>query len=149
MANRTIITLPDNSAIAIPVVQATVSGGNGGDSTFIRSGSRVASATLSALRVVTTNADGQWIYADSSVVAHATAAIALLDSVISSGASGDGITYGTLLDNSWSWDITLPIFLGGTGTLTQTPPVGAFVRVVAQPNTATSLVFSPQTGTIL
>lgn len=141
---RTVVLLPDNSPIAVPIISLPHPVEGGGDTTAIYSPARQASAALSALRVVTTNGEGQWIYADSSTLAHATAAIALLDSAILSGATGDGIFYGSLTDSSWNWDIELPIFLSSSGTLTQSPPVSGFVRIVAQPITATALVFNPQ-----
>ena len=107
-----------------------------------RTVSRIASADLSALRVVRVQV-GEWVYADAADAESAYGSLALLDVALVLGASGSAIAEGDASDNSWNWSLNLPIWLGSNGTLIQVPAVSGYDRIVAYPVTPTQLYFDP------
>ena len=73
---------------------------------------------------------------------------------ITTGASlqGDEATvrpYGIMDEPSWNWDVTIPIFLGVNGVLTQTPPTSGFLLIVAKALLPTEIFIDPKTPIVL
>lgn len=101
-----------------------------------------ASAALAALRLVAVRADGQLVYADAANPDHAFSTIGMLTAAVAANATTQPLTEGHRTDSSWNWTPFAPIFLGGDGTLTQTPPVrgtALFILQVAQALTPTTI----------
>jgi hypothetical protein len=95
-------------------------------------------AFLSALRAVTSDANGDAVYASNDTLANAQV-IGITETAASSGASVAIRTSGLMTDPSWSWSKGT-IYLGTNGQLTQTAPSGgAFVVHVARALTATTI----------
>lgn len=108
-----------------------------------------AGASLSALRVARLNADGELDYASSAVQAHAFTVLGLLTSAITTEESARVLQEGGFADESWTWTLGTPIWLGVDGVLTQTPPESGFLLQVAIPKTATSIEFEIQEPVML
>lgn len=112
----------------------------------ILSPSYPASMTLSALRVVTLDSSNEWIYADRDTSDHVSAALGLLESAVIPGNGATPVLQGKATDSSWNWNKALPIWLGSSGALTQSPPSSGFLRQVATVINAQSIFFNPQEG---
>ena len=106
--------------------------------------SLTAGMSISALRCITTNANGEAIYATPDTLANAV----VIGISTTSGSAGDTITVkttGELSDASWSWTKGA-IYLGANGTLTQTAPSGGSIVVhVAKAITATKILIDIDT----
>lgn len=100
----------------------------------------VASANLLALRCVVSGVSG-WEYATTATAGHSNQACFLLESAANVSALAKARINGFVFDAGWSWDVAKPIWLGTDGQLTQTAPTSGFVRVVALPVSATTLIF--------
>lgn len=103
---------------------------------------RQAAANLGGHRVVLMNAQGKVDYASNDTLAHASRIVGLTTGAVVTDAEASVQVYGELVEPSWNWNLSLPVYLGTTGNLTQTPPVapGAqFSIVVGFPISSTSL----------
>lgn len=100
--------------------------------------SLTASVSLSALRAVTTDSNGDAVYASNDTLANAQ----VIGITSNAANAGNGVTIktsGILTDANWSWTKGT-VFLGTNGTLTQTPPTGGAIVVhVGRALTATTL----------
>jgi len=101
--------------------------------------SLVAGTSISALRCITTDANGEAKYATPDTLANAL----VIGISATAGNAGDTIvvkTNGQMTDASWSWTKGA-IYLGANGTLTQTAPsAGSVVVHVAKAITATTII---------
>lgn len=101
--------------------------------------SLIAGTSISALRCITTDANGEAKYATPDTLANAL----VIGISTTSGNTGDTIvvkTSGQMTDASWSWTKGA-IYLGANGTLTQTAPsAGDIVVHVAKAITATTII---------
>jgi len=100
---------------------------------------RTAAASLGGQRVVRVTTGGEVNYADSATTGHAKSVLGITAGAASSGASVRVLTYGTLVDPSFSFTPLAPIYVGSSGTLTQTAPTSGFVQQVAVAVTATTI----------
>jgi len=125
---------------AVAVVESTLTAGEL---------SGPAAVALSALRVVTTDATGDLVYADSSDTTQANKTVALTLQAFAQDDTAVGLVSAIVIDAGWNWDTELPIFVGSTGLLTQTAPTAGYLRQVATPISATSLYFEPQEAILL
>lgn len=93
---------------------------------------RVAATALGGHRLVVPRDDGQVIYADASLLEHASRPVWLTTAAWSSGATADLTASGIVVESSWSWTPGRSIYVGLDGLLTQTVPASAaFARKVA------------------
>ncbi|MEO5341106.1 MAG: hypothetical protein H7837_11430 [Magnetococcus sp. MYC-9] len=103
-----------------------------------------AGQALESHRAVLLDSAGCAVYADSRDVSHA----GRLLGVTTHAATADGLVtvhvIGEMLESSWSWEITRPVFLGPNGQLTQVPPSTGFMQVIGQPVTAHALFLNPK-----
>jgi hypothetical protein len=106
--------------------------------------SLVAGESISALRCITTDGNGQAVYATPDTLANAV----VIGISTTAGSSGDTITVkttGELSDASWNWTKGA-IYLGANGVLTQTAPSGGSIVVhVAKAITATKILIDIDT----
>ena len=100
--------------------------------------SLTAGASLSALRAVTSNSNGEAVYASNDTLANAQV-IGITSNAASAGAGVTIKTSGILTDASWSWTKGT-VYLGTNGQLTQTTPSGgAYIVHIGRALTATTL----------
>lgn len=78
----------------------------------------IAGVNLSALRVVAV-VNGQLVYADHRIEAHAYTIAGLTRAAVAVGQSPVLLGEGVISDASWQWTLGQPIFLGQNGFLTQ------------------------------
>jgi hypothetical protein len=100
-----------------------------------------AGEVLNGHRVVIIGSDGKAYHATNTNSDHAFKAIG-----ITTGAANlDDIAHvqisGILVEPSWSWSASTPVWLGENGAITQDPPISpaAFSLIVATPIEATSV----------
>ena len=102
----------------------------------------IAATVLGGNRAVTTNSVGQLIYPDLTNYNSRIYGV-----TTHSAQTGELVTVqiaGTQTEPSWNWDVTLPVFVGTNGTLTQIPPTAGQTLVVGYPNSPTKLFIDRQ-----
>lgn len=100
--------------------------------------SLTAGANLSALRAVTTDANGDAVYASNDTLENALV-VGIAANAANTGQVVTIKTSGIMTDASWTWTKGL-VFLGTNGQLTQTPPTaGAILVYVGRALTSTKL----------
>lgn len=102
----------------------------------------VAGQILGGNRAVTVNSVGQLVYPDINSPNSRVYGV-----TTHSSAQGELTTVqitGTQTEPSWNWDVTLPVFVGINGTLTQTTPLTGQTLVVGYPNGPTKLFIDRQ-----
>lgn len=105
---------------------------------------RTAGENLSALRVVTLDANGDAVYA-TNATANGSVVLGVTITAANSGTAVGIRAYGLLDDNAFNFTKG-PIFLGTNGTLTQTAPTGGAVIVhVARALTANTIFIDTDT----
>lgn len=109
----------------------------------------VAATPLSALRVVTTSAEGLMVYASSDDLSQVNKTLGITQQAYSAGDPVTAPLGQIMTDSGWNWDSGQPIFLGLNGILTQAVPTSGYLRQVASPISSTSLYFEPQEAIIL
>lgn len=115
--------------------------GPAGDDELI---SLIAATVLSGQRVVTTDINGEAIYADKDTPAHVSKVLGICLTAATVGASVDIRTFGELTEPAWNWNAGEPIYLSTNGTMTQTVPLTGFLLQVAFALTPTSIFVSLQ-----
>jgi hypothetical protein len=105
--------------------------GSGGGGENVTS-TRTASAALSGHRVVKLLSDGTVDYADAANSADAAIVLGVTLGAAISGGDIQIREVGEIVEGSWSWTAGLPVWLGSTGHLTQSPPASpaAFSLIV-------------------
>ena len=103
-----------------------------------------ASTNLSALRAITTDANGKAKYADVDTIPNAM----VIGISTTSASTGQNITIktsGQLTDQYWTWNKGI-IFLSTNGQLTQTAPTnGAYVVPIGRAITSTTIIIDIDT----
>jgi hypothetical protein len=131
-ASEEVTVVMDSSNVASIVLDT------GGVVPLLADVSLTAGANLSALRAVTSDANGDAVYASNDTLANAQV-IGITETAASSGAAVAIRTSGLMSDANWAWTKGT-IYLGTNGQLTQTAPSGgAFVVHVARALTATTI----------
>lgn len=92
-----------------------------------------AAENISKHRLVVLNNDNKLIYADPTNPEHRMRVLGVTTEAIAMDASGGVMIQGELTNDSWSFDPSLPVYLGGQGTLLQTPPISGFSIPVGIP----------------
>ena len=83
---------------------------------------KIASVAISGHRVVVLNAEGKAEYASNANPAHLGRIVGLTLNAASQGGVLTIQNYSDVTEPSWNWNVTLPVFLGKDGHLTQLPP---------------------------
>ncbi len=104
-----------------------------------------ATTDLGGHRVVTVHGE----YADCSQVNQAFSVAGVTLQAVAQGASVQVQSAGEITESSWNWIIGQPVYLGGSGQLTQIPPTSGFVMVLGVPVNATTLLIDIQQPIIL
>jgi hypothetical protein len=106
-----------------------------------------AAANLSGHRVVLLNADRKLEYGSCDQEADMDRIIGVTNAAAEANMDCPVVSSGEMVENTWAWDVTLPVYLGTNGTLTQVPPEapGAkFCMVVGFPISSTSIFIKPR-----
>ena len=108
---------------------------------------------LMAHRIVTTIADGSYVYNDATQVTNLNLPTLITTASSVANAPLSLLDTGSVFDASWNWALNNPVFLGSNGQLTQIPPTAlagfAFLLQVGYPLTTTSIYFDPLTPIVL
>lgn len=131
------------SGIGAPAV-ATPSGAETLDGSYL---TLTAGQDLSGHRIV-------WIedgtYADTAQLSRANHGIALTTNSALSGQSVRTLVAGVLFESSWSWDVSGGvIYLGPSGTLTQTPTASGLYWPLAVALASNKIYFNPDLPTVI
>lgn len=98
----------------------------------------IAGGPIGGHRVVRSLA-GVAIYADQDTVPDAVCVLGVTQGAASAGAPVQVQLMGTMDEPSWAWTPDQPLFVGPTGTLTQTPPATGYRLIVGVALTATKI----------
>ena len=136
--STTINVRRDDLTVGLTTQNVTLEIASGGLVPLVADLSLNAGEALSALRAVTSDSNGDAVYASNDTLANAQV-IGITETAASSGASVAIRTSGLMTDPNWNWTKGT-IYLGTNGQLTQTAPSGgAFVVHVARALTATTI----------
>ena len=102
-----------------------------------------AGENLSGHKAVAVIAGEAW-HADKGTAGHRGLVRGITTGATSSGGTARVQVYGPLLEASWAWTAGLPIFVGSTGTLTQTAPTSGWLQQIAVADSATQIFIDPQ-----
>jgi hypothetical protein len=94
---------------------------------------RVAGGALSGQRVVSANSVGEVEYTNITSLLSVQGILGITETAVSLGANVSVITSGYIREPTWSWTTNLPIFLLGTGLMTQTVPTTGYVIQLGVP----------------
>ncbi|MEM7578255.1 MAG: hypothetical protein AAF316_00125 [Cyanobacteria bacterium P01_A01_bin.80] len=117
--------------------------GNGDNSKFF-SELKTATSSLSALRIIRLS---DLTYASADEIEDLSSPLAVTTLAVASSNQFRALLAGEISDDSWNWDINLPIYLGLNGFPTQTIDFDtfSFIKVIGSPISSTSfqLKFEP------
>lgn len=106
------------------------------------SGEYTAGAALSGHKVVRLSGNTA-LYASNASLSHLGRAVGITTGAASMGAPVTVQHGGELSEPSWNWDVSLPVYLGANGALTQSVPTLAggavFIQIIGVPTDATTL----------
>lgn len=148
---RTVVT---RGPTAVRVVHAGFQGLPGRDGVNAEGGAEQAERAAIALggqRAVYLSEDGLR-YADAMDQSTAFRLVGITSGAVDAGESVAVRRQGEMRDSAWSWDVSLPVFLGANGVLTQTNPreLGADVSLIlGYPLSPTSMLVSPREPVVL
>lgn len=108
----------------------------------------IAATSIIAYKVITTNASGQAIYADSATLAHANTVIGIAGNAASAGGSVGVQNSGIITNSGWSWTAGETLFLGSNGDLTRNALTGLFTLRVGYAKSPTEVYIRIERGII-
>lgn len=104
---------------------------------------KVAGAAIGGHRIVYSDVNEEMQYADCLIASHALTIMGLTLGSAIAGANLSILRSGEVVEPSWNWDITLPVYLGSNGLLTQVLPNNAeFCMIVGAVLSPTTLFVS-------
>jgi hypothetical protein len=107
-----------------------------------------ASATLSALRVIATDASGGGIYASRSTAATRDCIVGISTNACNVGETCHVKYTGIITDAGWAWTRG-PVYVSTNGQMTQTAPTSGYVRIVGYAINATTISINLQSSIVL
>ena len=140
-----IVVIQPSPAAVIRVEAPGPKGGKGdkGDSAvgfFV-----TATAAVGGYRCMYLDSSDHLAYADSATLSHARRIVGVTGQAYSIGDAVELLRSGELTDGTWSWNTSLPVYLGHNGVFTQVVPVSpdaAFMLVLGMPISATKLLIN-------
>jgi len=108
-----------------PVIEVTA----GGAVTAFRAGAIVAGAA---------------VHADNTTSGHKGLLRGVFRASKSIGETSQLQVFGPMRNTDWAWTAEQPVYLGTSGTLTQTRPASGFVQVIGWADTPTQLFINPR-----
>ena len=157
MAESLVIEPTVNSVVIVSQAPATleiVTGGVQGTPGLAGniSADHQAAFALSGHRLVTLNGSGLVDYASADNLAHAGRVIGVTVGAVAQGEVPQILKSGELTEPSWNLNVSMPIYLGTNGNLTQVPPAfpeSKFSLVVGFPISPTTVLFGVQPSIVL
>lgn len=125
MSTDILATVETGPSIAVTLDLSVVNQG-----AAARDASYLAGEILGGHRVVVLAADGLLYHADPSDPAHIGRVVGLTTGAVEMGAAATVRVYGEIIEPGWAWDPDLPVFVGGNGLPTQTPPAAGFSQIL-------------------
>lgn len=104
----------------------------------------VAAVALGGHRIVTTNASGQYIYADTSILAHAGRAVGMTTGSASAGGVVTIQPSGLITEPGWAWTPGALIYATGSGLIGGSPPATGWLQAIGYAQTPTSIFINLQ-----
>lgn len=100
-----------------------------------------ASGAIGGHRVLALDAANQVIYAGNDIPGTEHKIIGMSLNAAAPGGTINVVRSGEVIEPSWGWNTTLPVYLGVNGLLTQTPPAApaAYSLIVGFPTSPTGL----------
>ena len=140
-----------SSALSATSVQTTIQAeGVGITRTYYIDGKDVSIGTsgmqISALFCVAVNSDNLVMVTTRNDLNQQVAGIAIT-STTGAGQNIDVQVAGVLQDSSFHWDVTMPIFLGIDGRLTQVPTSAGKLQIVGYPEGTSAMTIAIETAT--
>ncbi|QIL81783.1 hypothetical protein G7047_19075 [Diaphorobacter sp. HDW4A] len=117
--------------------------GDPGDGGGVQSIALPAGEALGGHRVVFAR-DGFAFHASRDDVFHANAVLGITTGSASAGSAANVQTAGVIVESSWAWLASKPIFLGLNGVLTQSPPTTGVSLVIGVPTASDSMLINVQ-----
>ena len=159
MSERTVINIsPRRTTLSVtaPVVRIAFTQKQGPQGPPGRDGAGALTLTagvaLSGERVVTTDASGLVVYADSATLAHAGRIAGVTKAAAAQGDAVDVQQNGTMTYSGWAWTPGSLLYLGANGAITDaepTLPSALFSQIIGFAATATKIIISIQEPIIL
>lgn len=109
----------------------------------------IAAVPLSGHRVVTTDTNGQLVYASSDTPAHRHGPLWVTTAAALAGDSIECVSLGEVVEPSWTWTPEAGLYLGLNGVLTETAPSSGFAVQIAVAITATTIFVDPTVSILL
>lgn len=103
-----------------------------------------ATTAIGGHRLLALNAANQVVYASNDSLGTAQKIIGISLNAAIPGGLLNVMRSGEVIESSWNWITTLPVYLGVNGLLTQTPPASpaAYSLIVGFPTSETGLFLS-------
>jgi len=83
----------------------------------------ISAISISALRLLTTDSNGNLIYASNSILLHADSVIGMSTNSVSALGVSEFVTGGIFEDSSWDFGVGDKLYLGANGFITNIAPV--------------------------
>lgn len=84
------------------------------------------------------------VHADQANAAHNGLCVGISTQAAAAGGTVAVQVFGPMAEPGWVWTPNQPIYVGGDGVLTQTPPVTGWLQRVAVALTSTKIFVDPQ-----
>jgi len=143
------VTVQDDTGALVaveqaPVIEVTVDGAYQGGGSSAQTITKLAGANLSGHRIVQSTSNTEVGYASASDL---TSMHRILGMTTGAALLGDTVTValsGNIIEPSWSWDMSKPVYLGENGLLTQDAPTSGYILQVGRPSAPTALLLEIQ-----
>lgn len=100
-------------------------------------------------RAIAIDSNGNAVYADCTNLGHVLKVVGITMSAFGLGGMISVFNTGIVVESSWNWNVTKPIYFDNNGVLIQAPLSNAlFLQVIGTPVTATSMEIKLQPPTI-
>jgi len=137
---RVIVSTPPTPKVVIKGgLTAQYIGGSAGGSTSLA----IAGEIIHGHRAVLVVNGTAW-HASSATLAHAPGVTGIATNSALLGGNVQVALLGVLTEPTWSWTAGLPVYVGVSGILTQTPPTSGWIREIALAIATTRLLIRPQ-----
>lgn len=108
-----------------------------------------AGTAIGGHRAVVLDASGDAFYADNTNPDHLVRFYGITTGAASTGGTLSIAQTGVIVEPSWAWTAFMPVYLGTTGLLTQTPPTTGFVQIVGAALSATTLFINQRDPVVI
>lgn len=100
---------------------------------------KVAAGAIGGQRVVIGNTDGTVRYADATDLTDLGRVLGVTQTAAADGEPVNVIVRGYYEEPTWTWNTTLPLYVGSNGLITQTAPTVGFSQIIGFAETPTRI----------